>query len=993
MVERKLSGGGSVLDVAGWAGALIVVDSLNHRVRLIPMSDRWHAADGLVTVSGNGTSGFRDGEQPLSTLSTPVDITIGPPPAYLIYISMPHCIRTLDPATLITSTLAGVCGAAGSGYRDGNHSVARFFEPSGLHAVHTVQTVPNPVGGGDLFVADQTNNRIRVWVAHRAQWVTIIGQSGVSGNRDGTPATATVYLPTSIVTPPSPVASTIGGWQEPTESTSLYIVDSGNSKIRSATAICTSSCLNGGYCNSTLRCQCAAGFEEDDCSIGAGTCPPGYSVPPACTTPVCVGAATCQNGATCTAPNFCTCDVGWSGSSTGCNTPVCAPPCLNGGNCTAINTCSCPLTYSGADCSVPVCTINGGCQNGGTCISPDVCACSTGWGYNITGCVTPLCNLHGCNSTTGNCTAPDTCECYTGSGGEMRYSGLDCNTPICSGIHACAANGTCTAPDHCTCNAGYGGLTCAVPDCTSLGNCNSHGTCTAPNQCNCLNVWAPPDCVTPICTPVCSPNEVCYAVNLTATGCKSLCSPLCINGGSCLANGQCNCTSGWTGVSCAQAVCPLSGCGHGVCSYPFSCECFDGWTSANCSQPICAESDGVNCVNGRCVAPNQCACDAGWSDTNCTTAICNRLGITTVTPGCQFGGRCYAPDRCNCTTGYEGQFCDAAICTLGCIHGSCAAPERCACSEGFEGISCNDAIVQSAWEQYYYYWVAVLVTGSIALLLFLLWQRKMSNERTVREQLHRDMMDRRPKPLHWRPDGVASGGGGDEDSDNGPRGDGFDDEEEERREAAAAATAAAALAGWGAGLNAPPAQSNAGGAVASPNPPLGFQLNARGSTQALNGPQALTGGAVGARAGARAGGARGSIVDVTGTQTGTTTIGTAPVGGRRLRLASLKTTPMGGAAGFNSSVPIEPATAPIGIRTHAQTASNLHAVGSRGAEIEMGGPPVLAVNRMMSQPKLSTATHGRKDSQDSNASNTAVAAAVASTGRLPPLIPPSQPQQ
>jgi hypothetical protein len=44
------------------------------------------------------------------------------------------------------------------------------------------------------------------------------------------------------------------------------------------------------------------------------------------------------------------------------------------------------------------------------------------------------------------------------------------------------------------------------------------------------------------------------------------------------------------------------------------------------------------------------------------------------------------------------------------------------CNDGWGGVNCASAITQSAWEQWYQYWVAIIVSGCIAILLFLLWQ-------------------------------------------------------------------------------------------------------------------------------------------------------------------------------------------------------------------------------------------------------------------------------
>jgi hypothetical protein len=75
---------------------------------------------------------------------------------------------------------------------------------------------------------------------------------------------------------------------------------------------------------------------------------------------------------------------------------------------------------------------------------------------------------------------------------------------------------------------------------------------------------------------------------------EPLCNPkTCINGACVPTNGsspsgggnseQCVCIPGWTGRTCATAVC-APGCGHGVCTNaPGTCTCVAGWAGAKCT--------------------------------------------------------------------------------------------------------------------------------------------------------------------------------------------------------------------------------------------------------------------------------------------------------------------------------------------------------------------------------------------------------------------------
>ena len=182
------------------------------------------------------------------------------------------------------------------------------------------------------------------------------------------------------------------------DTTFLYIADSGNHQIRGMSAVCTQICENGGKCVFMDTCQCAAGWTGIDCTTpvcstpcGANmvctspdtcTCKPGYEGTN-CDIPQCI--QDCQNGGKCTAPDTCTCAFGWF--DTNCTTPVCTNTCANGGNCTAPDECACPSDWTSHDCRVPVCEQT--CHNGGYCVAPNTCICPPQW-INFD-CSVPVC--------------------------------------------------------------------------------------------------------------------------------------------------------------------------------------------------------------------------------------------------------------------------------------------------------------------------------------------------------------------------------------------------------------------------------------------------------------------------------------------------------------------------------------------------------------------------------------------------------------------------
>src|ERR1019366_9138082 len=97
------------------------------------------------------------------------------------------------------STLAGIMGPDGTG------AVATFGGPTGT-----------TTDGTNLYVTDQNNNTIRKIVIATGAVTTLAGQTRVSGAADATGTAATFNQPTDITT----------------DGTNLYVVDSGNNKIR-----------------------------------------------------------------------------------------------------------------------------------------------------------------------------------------------------------------------------------------------------------------------------------------------------------------------------------------------------------------------------------------------------------------------------------------------------------------------------------------------------------------------------------------------------------------------------------------------------------------------------------------------------------------------------------------------------------------------------------------------------------------------------------------
>ena len=154
--------------VRGPDGALYVCDMENHAVRRID-------AAGIITrVAGTGTRGYRgDGGAALEAdLNEPYEVRFDPSGSMLFVEMRNHLVRKVEAASERISTVAGD-GMPGFSGDDGPALKARFNQP------HSLQFG----GGGELFVCDIGNHRIR---EIRMRTGTIVTFSG-TGERKTSP--------------------------------------------------------------------------------------------------------------------------------------------------------------------------------------------------------------------------------------------------------------------------------------------------------------------------------------------------------------------------------------------------------------------------------------------------------------------------------------------------------------------------------------------------------------------------------------------------------------------------------------------------------------------------------------------------------------------------------------------------------------------------------------------------------------------------------------
>ena len=165
------------------AGNLYIADTGNALVRMV------NAAGTITTFAGNGTAGYNgDGIQATAaSLNSPWGLVVSPAGALYIADLDNNRIRKVDASGKI-STVAGTGSAGFSG--DGQSATQALLDnPAGL----TMDV------GGNLYIADAGNNRVRKVNAVTGNITTIAGTGGQSVAGDGGPADqAQIYGPYAV---------------------------------------------------------------------------------------------------------------------------------------------------------------------------------------------------------------------------------------------------------------------------------------------------------------------------------------------------------------------------------------------------------------------------------------------------------------------------------------------------------------------------------------------------------------------------------------------------------------------------------------------------------------------------------------------------------------------------------------------------------------------------------------------------------------------------
>jgi len=142
------------------SGNIFVSDTHNHRIRKIDINGN------VTTVAGTGNATFADGNSTTASFNNPTGIAVDSSGNIFVADWLNNRIRKIDTSGNVTT----IAGTGAPTFADGDSTIAKFHSPSSV-AVDS---------SGNIFVADQTNHRIRK-IAPRLNKLT------------GTPTQAGVY--------------------------------------------------------------------------------------------------------------------------------------------------------------------------------------------------------------------------------------------------------------------------------------------------------------------------------------------------------------------------------------------------------------------------------------------------------------------------------------------------------------------------------------------------------------------------------------------------------------------------------------------------------------------------------------------------------------------------------------------------------------------------------------------------------------------------------
>ena len=206
------------------AGNIYVADSENHRIRKI-------TPGGIVsTLAGSGTAGSAEGDGTAAQFNSPRAVAVDATGNVYVADGINNKIRKITP----TGTVSTLAGSGAYGFADGDGINAKFYFPKGIALD----------ASGNLYVADDINHRIRK-VTPTGTVTTLAGST--SGSGDGSGITAQFHNPRGV-------ALDAAG--------NVYVADAGNHRIRMITPTGTVSTIAGSTLGVTEGIGTAAKFNS-----------------------------------------------------------------------------------------------------------------------------------------------------------------------------------------------------------------------------------------------------------------------------------------------------------------------------------------------------------------------------------------------------------------------------------------------------------------------------------------------------------------------------------------------------------------------------------------------------------------------------------------------------------------------------------------------------------------------------------------------------------
>ena len=173
-------------------GVLYIADRYNHRIRKLDNGK-------LTTLAGTGTKGLKDGAVSVAEFNEPYDLTVGSNGTIYVVERGNHTVRTIS-AGIVTT----IAGTGKNGFSVGPALASKLNYPTGIALA----------GSGAIYLADKSNNRIRLLSSGT---LGAFAGSGQSGLLNGPLLTAKFMSPFDIA-----LAS----------ATKAYVADGGNNEIR-----------------------------------------------------------------------------------------------------------------------------------------------------------------------------------------------------------------------------------------------------------------------------------------------------------------------------------------------------------------------------------------------------------------------------------------------------------------------------------------------------------------------------------------------------------------------------------------------------------------------------------------------------------------------------------------------------------------------------------------------------------------------------------------